>query len=59
VSDTPYTQGFRAGQDNERERIIKIIWENAEAITNQYFYHNALIGEPTAFLISIIEGENK
>ena len=25
MSDTPYTQGFRAGQDNERERIIKLL----------------------------------
>lgn len=25
--DTPYTQGFRAGQANERERIIKLLEE--------------------------------
>ena len=50
---------FMAGREAERERIIKLIWDNAETITNQYFYHNALIGEPTAFLIALIKGENK
>ena len=48
-----------SGVLSERERIIKLIWDNAETITNQYFYHNALIGEPTAFLIALIKGENK
>ncbi len=54
-----YGFGWTAGQQAERERIIKLIWDNAEVITNQYFYHNALIGEPTAFLIALIKGENK
>ena len=52
-------QFYQAGIVAERERIIKLIWDNAETITNQYFYHNALIGEPTAFLIALIKGENK
>jgi hypothetical protein len=50
---------FLEGWNGQQERIIKLIWDNAEAITNQYFYHNALIGEPTAFLIALIKGENK
>ena len=52
-------QFYQAAIVAERERIIKLIWDNAEVITNQYFYHNALIGEPTAFLIALIKGENK
>jgi len=47
------------GRNQERERIIKLIWDNAEIITNQYFYSNGLIGEPTSLLVALIKGQNK
>jgi hypothetical protein len=30
MNETPYTQGFRAGQINERDRIIKMLLNRAE-----------------------------
>lgn len=43
MSDTPYTQGFRAGQENERERIIKLLEQEAKLIAYGEVDLNALI----------------
>ena len=61
MSDTPYTQGFRAGQDNERERIIKLIegsireCECGASVGMTYCRHNWTQTD----LIALIKEENK
>jgi len=33
MSETPYTQGFRAGQETEQERVIKLVYGAGVKIT--------------------------
>lgn len=52
-------QCYDWGWQDSQERIIKLLWEKGEIITNKFLEHNGLIGEPIAFLVSLIEAKEK
>lgn len=55
MSDTPYTQGFRAGQEAERERILKLLEARSECIGKEHDYFGYCYCEE----IVLIKGETK
>lgn len=54
---THFSHDYEQGIKDERKRIIELIQENAEVITNQFFYPQPLIAEPIFFLIALINHE--
>jgi hypothetical protein len=57
MSETLYTQGFRAGQETEQERIIKLINDTAGEICGNSVH--IINGSCLCDLIARIKGENK
>lgn len=55
-----YNSGFRAGEELERERIIKLIEDETWDVSISPFLHNRRVErEWTIHLIALIKGENK
>ena len=52
--DTEYTEGYLAGQQAERERIIKLLEEVSEK-----YYGELTQSEAIDYAVILIKGENK